>query len=147
MNYSTAVFLINKDVRAVACSYEIGADGKGKQPFYHFKSLDSTLAVGDYVVIPTDTRHNLTVARVEQLNVDVDLDAPHQLKWIVGRVDRGAYENVLAQEQQAIDVIKSAELRRKRDDLRKAVMIDQTAEAEIKALPIYVNGSPALPKT
>lgn len=28
MNYSTAVFLINKDVRAIACTYEKDAENK-----------------------------------------------------------------------------------------------------------------------
>lgn len=147
MNYSTAVFLINKDVQAVACSYEVHPDGKPVTPLTIYKSLDKTLKSGDYVVVPTDTRHKFTVVRVEQVGAEIDLDSGTQLKWIVSKFDREAYAGMLTQEQAAIDVIKSAELRRKRDELRKAVMIDQTAETELKALPIYLNGNPALPSS
>lgn len=132
MNYSTAVFLINKNVRAVLATYE--AEDTAKRTV--FKTLDETLTVGDYVVVPTDTRHKMTVCKIVETDVDVDFDAPAQVLWIIGKIDRAGYDGVLAQEAKAITAIKSAELRKKRDDLRSTMFADHIET--LKALPIAV---------
>jgi molybdopterin-binding protein len=119
MNYSTSVFLINQKVRAVSVNYE--PDEK-KQTTY--KTLDETIAAGDYVVVPTHTRHKFTVARVVEVDVDVDFDSPEPMTWIVARIDRSAYDLTLKQEDAAIAVVKSAEIRRKRDELAAAMLKD-----------------------
>ena len=119
MNYSTSVFLINQKVRAVSVNYE--PDEK-KQTIY--KTLDETIAAGDYVVVPTHTRHKFTVARVVEVDVDVDFDSPELMTWIVARIDRSAYDLTLKQEDAAIAVVKSAEIRRKRDELAAAMLKD-----------------------
>ena len=100
MNYSTSVFLINQKVRAVSVNYE--PDEK-KQTIY--KTLDETIAAGDYVVVPTHTRHKFTVARVVEVDVDVDFDSPELMTWIVARIDRSAYDLTLKQEDAAIAVV------------------------------------------
>ena len=107
MNYSTAVFLINDDVRAIACTYE--ADEKAKREI--FKTLDKSIAKDDFVVVPTDTRHKMTVVKVVEVDVDVDLDSSIPMQWIVGAVERHDYERILKMEEQAIETIKSAEAR------------------------------------
>lgn len=77
MNYSTAIFLINKDVRAIAVTYEkidMNQDttkmkfsapylSGGKLPTGAtvFKTMDPKVKVDDYVTVPTDTRHGMTV--------------------------------------------------------------------------------------
>jgi hypothetical protein len=132
MNYSTAVFLINKNVRAVLATYE--AEDTAKRTL--FKTLDPTLKAGDFAIVPTDTRHKMTVVKIVETDVDVDFDSPTPVQWIMGKVDRTSYDEMLAQEQQAITVIKSAELRKKRDDLRKAMFADHVET--LKALPIAV---------
>lgn len=120
MNYSTAVFLINKDVRAVVATYE--AEDHAKRTT--FKTLDQTIQVGDFCVVPTDTRHKMTIVKIVDVDVDVDFDRADQMCWIICPVDRDAYEKTLAQEQKAIQVVKSAELRKKRDELREAMFKD-----------------------
>lgn len=134
MNYSTAVFLINKHARAVLATYE--AEDNAKRTM--FKTLDPDLKVGDYVIVPTDTRHKMTVVKIVEADVDVDFDSQTQVQWVMGDFDRTAFEQTLAQEQQAITAIKSAEMRKKRDDLRAAILADHVAD--LKALPIYANG-------
>lgn len=124
MNYSTAIFLINSDVRAVSVSYEQDAEGKGVKPFHLFKTFDPEVAVSDFVVIPTGTRHNMTVARVEEVDIEVEVDTGVDMKWLVGRVDTAAYGVVVAQEAEAIQTIKSAEKRAKQDELRAKLIAD-----------------------
>ena len=130
MNYTTAVFLINKHVRAISCTYECEDSAKRTT----FKTLDDAIRVDDFVVVPTDTRHKMTVCKVVETDVDVDFDSGVQGPWIIGKVDRTTFERTLGEEAQAVTAIKSAELRKKRDDLAKSLLAGHS-EA-LKALPI-----------
>ena len=142
MNYSTAIFLINSDVRAVAVSYEVDLEGKGKRPFTTFKTFEDDIVEGDYVVIPTGTRHDMTVARVEEVDVEIDLESSVQMQWIVDRVDTTARNRVEAQEAEAIAKIKSAEKRAKQDQLREKLLADNP---DLAGLSIVNAAASALP--
>lgn len=143
MNYTTAIFLVNDDALAVHVSYELEPDGKtGKGPWEIFKSMDRSLEVGDYVAVPTATRHCRTVVRVEAVKPGntVDLASPTPLKWIIGRVDEAAYDEIVKMEAAAIDKIKSAEARAAREELRAKLLADNPdisalADLNTKALP------------
>ena len=140
MNYSTAVFLINKHVRAIIGTYE----ATDNAPRTIFKTLDDGIAVGDFVVVPTDTRHKMTIVKVVETDVDPDFESSTQVQWIVGKVDRADFELHLREEAQAITAIKAAELKKKRADLAKS-MFDANYE-ELKALPIAaLNGDTPKP--
>lgn len=135
MNYSMAIFLINSHARAMACTYE--ADEGAKRTL--FKTLDPNIKEGDYVIVATGTRHGMTVVKVIEADVDVDFDAPDKVEWIVGSVDRAQHERLLEHEKEAIQAIKSAELRKKREELRAAMFADHVET--LKALPIAaING-------
>lgn len=145
MNYSTAIFLVNKDVRAVAISYERDANGKGVAPFEVFKSMDPDIIVGEMVVVPTSTRHQMTVVRVEEVRdgSTVDLDSGVQMQWVVDRVSVDPYETILEQEAAGIEQIKSAELRRRREELRDKLLADNP---DLQALSgVNPDATPALP--
>lgn len=129
MNVTTAVMLINPNVRAIHCSYEASPTEKTL-----FKTLNTDIKIGDYVVVPTKTRHNLTVVKVEDVDVDVDFDSPKQVDWIVCKVDKAEYESILEQEGMAIQAIKSAELRRKREQLRDSLFADHAASLNTLAI-------------
>lgn len=141
MNYSTAILLVNKDVRVVGVSYEVHPDGKGVKPFIPFKTLDKAVRVGDRVAIPTGTRHEMTVGRVEEVDIEIDFDSAVQIGWLVGRVDTGPYEMVLGQEADAIQAIKSAEQRSKREELARKLMADNPS---LEGLSIVTATAPAL---
>lgn len=130
MNYSTAVFLINKHVRAVKATYE--ANDGAQQTL--FKTLDESINVGDFVIVPTDTRHKMTVCKVVEADCDIDMDSPVKVDWIIGKVDREVYETTLKNEAQAVQQIKAAELRKKREDLANNLLANHLDT--IKALPI-----------
>lgn len=136
MNYSTAIFLINKAVRAIRVSYDQdGANpGKAAGNLQLFKSFDTTLAVGDYVIVPTDTRWKMTVCRIEEVDVEVDLEAAAQVGWLVGRADRSGYDAVVAEEEHGIAAIKSAERRRKQEELVASLLADNPDLAQLQSV-------------
>lgn len=115
MNYSTAVMLFNAEIRAVKVSYEPNFPNGGAI----FKTLDPDIVVGDYVTIPTNTRHNMTVARVEDVDVEIDFDDSTQIGWVVSRVPVSEYEGILKDEQQWIAEMKKAQNRKKKEDIKK----------------------------
>lgn len=138
-NLTTAIFLVNQNVRAIRAAYEAGENA----PTTTFKTFDQSVAVGDYLIVPTDTRHNMTVVKVTEVDVEVDLESPIKITWVISKIDLSAFEEVQAGEKEMLDQIKSAEKRRKQEALRDAIFTDQ--QEKIKALSIANMGStPAL---
>lgn len=131
MNYSTAIFLVNSQVRCVAASYELNAKGEPAQ-VNPFKTLDPTIKVGDFVVVPTETRHSMTVCRVEEVDIEVDFDSQAQMRWIVGKVDLDSYRDILSREDSAIQAMKSAEKRSKQEELRRKLIADNPQLAALQ---------------
>ena len=143
MNYSTAVFLVNNHVRAVRCAYELDKDGKPTGNFEVFKTFDTAIKVSDLVVVPTGTRVKMTVVKVVETDVEVDLESTTPMEWIVGRIDSDEYQATLAKETTAINTIKAAEVRKKREELAKTLLANLDGDA-IKALQIAdMNGHAA----
>lgn len=132
MNYTTAIFLVSDDVRCITVTYE----DHDEAPRYMFKSMDDSIKVDDYVVIPTNSRHKMTVAKVVEVDEEIDLDKDIDMKWIVGTIDTVDFENLKEQEEAAMKIIKGAERRRRRAELR-AQMLDDIGEETIKAIPIF----------
>ena len=136
MNYSSAVMLINQNIRAVKVSYDLNTQGK-PQGLYTFKTLDQTIDIGDIVIVPTTTRHNFTCVRVEEIDIDVNFECPVTLEWIVGRPDMAAYDNILNEEAKWIDTLKAAEKRRKREELKKSMFdLYENPDTDFKGLAI-----------
>lgn len=135
MNYSKAIFLISDTVRAIEATYEAGEDASRTT----FKTLNQDIKVDDYITVPTDTRHKMTVCKVVGVDLDIDLESSERIDWVIGTVDRADFEELQRQEDDAISKIKSAEKRRKRAELRDALIAD--AEDDLKALPIYTTKS------
>lgn len=133
MNYSTAVFLINPACRAVKATYE--EDGNKTQTPYVFKTVDKSIKVGDLVVVPTDTRHKLTVVKVVETDIEIDVDTPHQIKWVVGKVDLMTHQSLIDMEEAAISKIKAAEMHAKRQELAKKLQ-ESIGGLDLKALPM-----------
>lgn len=128
MNFTTAIFLISDAARAVKCIYEEGDKPKT------FKTLNPDIKVDDLVVVPTESRIFHTVVKVVEVDVDVDFDDSVPMQWIIGKVDMDAHETVVKQEEEAISLVKSAEKKRKREQLRADLIADTEGLAK---LPIY----------
>lgn len=129
MNYSTVVFLVNKNVRAIKCAYEVNDKGEPCGNLTIFKSFDHSIKVGDDVVVPTETRVKRTVVRVVETDVEVDLESDVKMGWIIGPVDAAGYQMTLAKEEEAITKVKAAELRKKRAELEATLLANLDAEA------------------
>jgi len=132
MNYSSVIFLINKNVRAIAAIYEPDQEHK-KSPRIIFKTLDATIGVGDYVLVPTETRHKMTINKVVEVDVEIDLESATKIDWVISTVDHQEFERVTKMEEKAIEQIKSAQKRKKQEELREALLKDNEF---LKALPI-----------
>ena len=125
MDSSKIVFLINDQVRLIRVSYDNQVTGE-KPSVYLFKTLDQTVAVDDFVVVETGTRHGLTVCKVIEVDLDVDFDDGISLKWAFQRVDSAAIELIRAQEGEAMKAAARAELKRKRDQLREGIFAEHS---------------------
>lgn len=132
MDNSKIVFLVNDAARAVRAQYEDGTAQAVKS--HTFKTLDATLKVGDFAVVQSGTRWGYTVVKITEINVDVDFDSNIELKWLVAKVDLAAFERIVEMENAAIAVVQSAELRRKKAELRKTLFADQEAAMDALAL-------------
>lgn len=126
MDASKIVFLINDQVRLIRVSYDTQPLNAEKPTGYSFKTLDQSIKVGDYVVVETNTRHGLTVCKVEEVDLDVDFDDGISLKWAFQRVDSANIESIRAAETEAIAAAKRAELKRKRAQLREGIFAEHS---------------------
>lgn len=133
MNYSTAILIINDNARAVKVTYE----AHDTAPRTIFKTFDKNIAVDDYVVVPTDTRHQLTVCKVVEVDVDDWMGSNENFKWIVGRVSLEDVNMIKATEDRAIVEIKAAEKLKQRRELKASMeaALAENAEA-IKLLQV-----------
>lgn len=104
-----------------------------------FKTFDATIKVDDLAVVESGTRHGMTVVKITAVGVDVNFDGTNPLKWVVQKIEKPAFDAVLAQEGQAVAAVQAAELRRKKEELRRTMFKDH--EASIAALALTSHGS------
>lgn len=145
MNYSSAVMIINHDIRAIRTSYEPAANTQSLPSTTVFKTLDKTIKKGDYVVVPTDTRWGFTVNRVEEVDVDVDFDSTVQLKWVVNKVDIDGNKQTVLEEGKWVLALQESEKRKRREELRKQLIEthgDEVNKLMITATQPIIHGVP-----
>ncbi len=66
---------------------------------YHYKTLDSTIAAGDEVVVDSPTNGFVIVVVTEVLEYYEVEEQGYNYKWIVQKVDVSAYEELKAKEK------------------------------------------------
>ena len=133
MNPSAIVLLINDSARAVMAIYE-----QGGSPAL-FKTMDQTIGVDDLVVVQTNTRHGMTIAKVTEVDVDIDFDSVSDIKWIVQRVDAKGFATVLEQEKDAVAAVNAADRRRKKEQLRASLFADHKDRIDALAISNVVD--------
>ncbi len=136
MNYSTAILVMNPDARCVKVIYEPDTEHT-KQTREMFKTFDKALKVGDFVVVPTGTRLNLTVCKVVDVDVDDWMDTSKEIGWIVGTVDMADAIKLKSWEAAAIESLKDAEKRKRRRELQ-ASMTEAMNEKEKEGLALML---------
>lgn len=129
MNYTTAVFLINPALRALKVSYlprpdkndefaDFTESAFDKKHVKTYKTLDPNIKEGDFVVVPTETRHGMTVGKVIEVDVPVDYDSPIEMKWVIDRVNHKKYEKIVTDEAEYIKKMRMSEEEAKKKELR-----------------------------
>ena len=131
-NQSTAVFLINDSTRAILATYEEGDNA----PRTMFKTFDTDIDVGDLIVVPTKTRHGMTVCKVVETDVDVDFNSNVPVDWLISKVDTTEYDDVVRSEKDALKTIRSAEVRREREKLKEALLADLNGAGTDRAIAL-----------
>lgn len=116
---------------------------------YDYKALESdNIQVGDLVVV--DSPHNgLTIVQVTRVDKKprIDLDAPFPYRWIVQKIDRTHYDEVIKQEEDFKEALVEVERVQQREkvirdfsehlpaDSEARKLFDQTIQAAQAALP------------
>lgn len=133
MHPSLTVFLINDDVRAIACSYEPSPSSM-KPKTTLFKTFDQSIKVGDILVVPSNTRHKFTTVKAEEVDVEIDLDYEDEMDWIAHKVNLHQYNLTLADEEKARVAVQKLQRKKKREELRAAMFAENEAEMKTLAL-------------
>ncbi len=146
MNYSTAVMLINPNIRAIKTIYKpdtLRLDGKStmNEPRVIYKTLDTTIKKGDLVVVETHTRHGMTAVLVDEVDVEVDFESDVQVRWVVDKVDTAQLKTIQTEEAKWIDALRASEKRSKREEIKKK-MLEMYQDAGVEKLPIASLGAP-----
>lgn len=123
MNLSREILLVNKNIRLIEAIYDLdplpGQAGKLAERKL-FKTLDPSIVIGDLVLVPTDTRYKGSVNKVVGVDVHLDdYDSGPDIRWIINKVDKTAYDAAVKMEQQAFVVMRDAERQAKEAELRK----------------------------
>ncbi len=142
MNYSTAVMLINENIRAVNVTYSPDKEDE-TQNRYTFKTLDPTIEKGDYVVVGLNSRgrdHDLIVVQVDEVDVDVNFEHDRQIKWILTKINLAESEEIAKEEAKWIEQIQKSEIRKKKKELKEG-MLDMYEEDGIDKMAIAHMGS------
>jgi len=167
INYSHAMFLLADMVakvagrrpRAVACTYEdikITDDmtklmkhnpaylsgGSLPNGAVIFKTMDQDIKVGDFVVVPTDTRHGMTVNKVVAVDCEVNFESEVPVHWIVGTVNPHDYENLRQLEDQIITKLKDGQTKTRQQQIADTFMASLGEDDPLKGITFEGGDAP-----
>lgn len=138
-NESLKILLLDDQVRVIAVTYEkidYNADttkmrqfspaylssGKLPEGAMLFKTTDPDIKVGTFVIVPTNTRHGMTVCKVVGVDVDVDFDSSTEVYWVVDKVDTAPFEQIRQDEERVLLSMKAVSDRKRREEARASFM-------------------------
>lgn len=131
MHDSRKVFLLENEPRCITATYEAGDNAATTE----FKTFDQDVAVDDYIIVPTDTRHEMTVCKVRAVGIEPDLESSAEMLWVIGRVDRSSYKATIGSEKDFVAAARSAERSRKKKQLKEDFLADVDANIKVIAGP------------
>jgi bacterioferritin (cytochrome b1) len=140
-NYSTAVMLVNSNIRAMYTVYEPLKENPGQKRTM-FKTLDPDLKVGDLVLVPSGTRFGFNVNEIIEADVKVDYESSNQVLWIASKIELSDYNNNIAMEAEMTDALRDSEEHRKREEI-KASMFAAMDAGVLQGLKIAQIAPPA----
>lgn len=131
MHHSKIIFLVDDGVKAIQAQYE----PRGK--IETFKTLMPNVAVGDIVVVESDTRFNFTTVKVTEVDCEPDMESPLPVKWALTRLDMGAVKELRGREATVVAKVQQAERQRRKQQLRETMLAGLTTDAlTLEAQPV-----------
>lgn len=112
--------LFNSNIRAIKVSYET-EEQNPRRALYLYKTVDKSIQVGDYVVVPTETRHKMTVCKVEEVDVELDLNCTTQISWIVDKVNVHQFNKIVDEEKEFVKEMRTAQALQKQNELKESM--------------------------
>ncbi len=120
MHDSRTVFLLDDNVKCVSGKYEVGHSASTEE----FKTAIEGIEVGDYVVVPTNTRQKMTVVRIDEIDIEPDLESDIKMDWVMCKVPKAEYDITMASEKTFVDRTRAAARIRKKKQLITDLQID-----------------------
>jgi hypothetical protein len=108
---SRQLFIYDETATCIAVEYE--PDGN----HVFMKTTDQSINVGDFVLIQTDTRHKLTVAKVKDVGITPDVESHTEIRWAYFKINKAAVDAILQDEAAKQAKIADAQRRAKRRQL------------------------------
>jgi hypothetical protein len=135
-NMSLAIFVMNEKARVIGVQYDSDLEkfGENGAKITNFKTLDPSIAVNDFVVIETGTRHGFTVAKVREVDKAVNLHSEEPMRWIACKIDVENHNKRKELEKAVIAEIEAAQNEKLRREMRDALIAGQ--EGRFTALPL-----------
>lgn len=148
MNLSASVMLVNSSIRPVRVEYDPDI-ARNNNPCKFFKTLDTAIAVNDLVIVPTNTRHGFTIAKVCEIDFPVDFNSSDQWGWIGGKFDKTTYDEVLETEKAIVARIGKAQENKMRNELREAAGLGDVnfSDLDLMGAPAIAGPKGATPPT
>lgn len=155
MNHSLAVLILNDKCRVLKGIYEPDPPKESNKPPSRrelFKTFDTTVKVGDLVIVPSYERHKFSTIEVTDVDVDDwDVNTTENVRWVVGVIDRSHYDDLVAMEEDAVKLIKDSEKTAARKKLRDQMLehVNEQDRAKLAiagpngALPVTSTADPA----
>ena len=136
MHESRKIFLTDAEPICILATYEDHEDANKTA----LKTYDETLAVDDYIVVPSATRHEMTVMKIVEVGVEPNLDSNSKIDWVIGKIDRTPYEKLLSQEGDFLSRARKAEKKRKKEQMREDFLAGMEDE-DLKMLPSKIEAT------
>tara|TARA_Y100001956_G_scaffold79859_1_gene93987 strand:- start:2312 stop:2743 length:432 start_codon:yes stop_codon:yes gene_type:complete len=128
MHKSLDVFILSDEVTGIMACYE------PDEPPVLFKTFDKKIAVDDYIVVETNTRHNMTVVQVTAVGVEPDYSSDTPVKWVIDKVDNSELKDILDAEEEGNKVIAECTKRSERTRLQQSLV---EMDDSVKALRLF----------
>jgi len=130
MHDSRKVFLLDEEPRCILATYEEGENASRTE----FKTWDQDIQVDDFIVVPSGTRHDMTVVKVVKVDVEPNLESSHKMDWVVCKIDRAAFEDTTQREATFLNAARKAEKLRKKQQMREDFLRDVDPKAMSTAI-------------
>lgn len=130
-NLSTAIFLVNDQVRLVRAKYEPDDHNRtGESKAYDWKTFDHSIKKDDIIVVPSTTRWGYTTAKVIEVDVDPQFESGIEYKWLVGKADLEGHKALIEQEKVLTEKVHNTQMKKRRLELRKDIIADNNGELD-----------------